>query len=553
MPFTSLTFSTVKHLNSPLFQRTHLGIDESDTLPPDEPKTWNSAQEQGEDSDEDSSEFSGEDSIAETGALSALSQAEINKDVAIQSTATIHVDQTNTKATEADSPAKVVFPTDSANSPLDTTNGVAGRPRLTLDTTDVTESDTASVPENIQDNGMTASPVAASENSDEKPEASDDKDEVTSEADSDLGNDDEPQFVPQTQTGHVYPRYEIAQAIYHLIKVEELWADDTSGVFLELEELFTDAVRFFDAVNPSFHAWKTFELSRPNTPMEGLDATLSTTPLHIAAANGLAELSRRLLNRQAAKQPGLAADAQEAQVQGLISTSEHANDESLLDSATDSSASGHDKAGYKTDINAQLSNGTTPLWWASIVPDNKRRYRVCKLILERGAIPGTEALRQPGGDLAAMEPPFHALLYNKATDLQTVKLFLDHNANVTEIDPYGYNAMHNFAWVGSDPAILDLLMEAGANINVRDDGGETPLHKLLSGQGENMPLALLKRFLFHKADITVEDKDNQQALYEVADGGSAEALKLILAHVPPPDINHKDADGWTALHIAAQW
>jgi ankyrin repeat protein len=472
--------------------------------------------------------------------------------VVIESSTTTYADQTNADAAEADFTAKVFTPTVPVNSPPAATTHNVDRPKLNLDTMDVTEDNPAFMADNIQDNGMTASPVAESDKSDDKPEVNDDKDEITSEADSDLAEDDEPQFVPQAQTGHVYPRYEIAQAMYHLTKVEELWADDKSGVSLELEELFTDVVRFFDATNPSFHAWRTFELSRPKTPMEGLDLTPHPTPLHIAAANGLVELSRRLLDRQEARLPLPTTNAQELEMESAI---ENANDESLQDTAPDSPVPSHDKVGPQTDINAQMANGTTPLWWASIVPDIKRRYIICKLLLEKGAIPGIEALRQADGDLAAMEPPFHALLYNKATDLQTVKLFLDHNASVTEIDPYGYNVMHDFAWEGSDPAILDLLMEAGADINVRDEGGETPLHKLLSSQGGNMPLALLERFLFHKADITVEDKDNQQALYEVAIGGSAEALKLILAHVPPPDINHKDVDGWTALHIAAvtQW
>ena len=204
-------------------------------------------------------------------------------------------------------------------------------------------------------------------------------------------------------------------------------------------------------------------------------------------------------------------------------------------------------------VNAQDSNGTTALWWACLVQNLEMRYRTCELLLKRGAFPGLDALRGNDGELMNMETPFHALLYNSATDIRMVKLFLNHGAKVTEIDPYGYNALHDFAWAGNDPAILDLLMEAGADINVRDEGGETPLHKLLNGRGENVPLDLLKRFLFYKADITVNDKYDQQPLYEVASGGSAEALKMILSHVPGPDIDHQETDGETALYAAARW
>jgi ankyrin repeat protein len=181
-----------------------------------------------------------------------------------------------------------------------------------------------------------------------------------------------------------------------------------------------------------------------------------------------------------------------------------------------------------------------------------RRYNICKLLLERGALPGIEALRGADGELVNQEPPFHSLLYNSATDARVVKLFLDCGAKATEVDPYGYNALHDFAWAGSDSAVLDMLIEAGANINVRDDGGETPLHKLLNGRGADTPLELLKRFLHHGADITVDDKYGQQALYEVAESGNIEALKVILSHVPAPEIDHKEIDDWTALHNAAR-
>jgi ankyrin repeat protein len=97
-----------------------------------------------------------------------------------------------------------------------------------------------------------------------------------------------------------------------------------------------------------------------------------------------------------------------------------------------------------------------------------------------------------------------------------------------------------------------MLIAAGASINIEDDSGERPLHKLLNSRGDNMPMDLLKRFLHHRADISANDKYGQQALFEVAEGGNAEALKLILDHDPKAEVDHQDDQGLTALHNAAQ-
>lgn len=99
--------------------------------------------------------------------------------------------------------------------------------------------------------------------------------------------------------------------------------------------------------------------------------------------------------------------------------------------------------------------------------------------------------------------------------------------------------------------ILDKLLLAGADIDIKDRIGETPLHKILGRPSEDLPISLLERFLYHKADIEAYDNDQQQPLYEIASGGSVEAMRLLLNHDPKPDIAHVDSEGRTALHNAA--
>ena len=332
--------------------------------------------------------------------------------------------------------------------------------------------------------------------------------------------------------------------------VEEQWADvDTKPA--EYVELYNDVLRFMDIKNSAFHAWRDYDLERPKSALVNQESNVLVTPLHIAAAYGLPDLCGRLLEQEAERKS--TSNGRVNELSANKQTTQGSESANEVIHATTQSVNSSFQVSAESAIHARDTNGTTPLFWACLVTNLDRRYQTCKLLLERGAHPGLEALRQDNGEFVDMETPFHALLYNNATDLQMVKLFLDHGAVATEIDPYGYNALHDFAWAGSDPAILDLLIEAGADINVRDTGGETPLHKLLNGRGEEVPITLLKRFLYHKADIAVDDKYEQQALYEVAQGGSAEAMKLILANDPAPDVNHREYGGWMALHSAARW
>jgi ankyrin repeat protein len=523
--------NVVKHLNSPLFQKIYLpniGAGPEVSVPGTRTASPEPSQKDDEETDADAdaapSSTNGEPESSGAHLLSATSPI---------ATGTDHA-ETNGLAVDHGPDEDLAANTDEIPEAQDINE--ESKPRLTLNTN-------AEEPMAAADANETGDEVVVLENgSDDSPEENkpkEDQDEVNSVADSDVEENDNRQFAPRSDNVYVYPRYEISQAMYHLQMVEEQWTAEDNRTE-EFELLFEDVVRFFHG--PGFAAWKEFEVSRPKAPLEGQAAATSLTALHITAANGLVELSRRLLDKQEA----------EAQANASVERADTTENGAPQDDTEPEFNMGGVADGANSDINARTVSGTTPLWWAASVSGAERRYNICKLLLERGALPGVDALRRADGELVNQEPPFHSLLYNSATEARVVRLFLDNGAKATETDPYGYNALHDFAWVGSDPEILDMLIEAGADINVKDDGGETPLHKLLNGRGTETPLDLLKRFLHHKADITVDDKYGQQALFEVAQSGSVEALKVILSHDPAPEIDHKEIDDWTALHNAAR-
>ncbi len=103
------------------------------------------------------------------------------------------------------------------------------------------------------------------------------------------------------------------------------------------------------------------------------------------------------------------------------------------------------------------------------------------------------------------------MLYD--ADFACVQELLRHGASCKLISQNGSNVMHYFAFYGSDPRILDLLLDNEedpsnrANINVEDDSGETPLHKLMSRT--NIPLELLKAFVKRGANLDAESKASE--------------------------------------------
>jgi ankyrin repeat protein len=246
-----------------------------------------------------------------------------------------------------------------------------------------------------------ASPSALEQHSKtEAEEPVDDMADVASTADSDIFENDSPSgFATRTESQYLFPRYEISQALYHLQMLEDEWPLEESKS-QGYEDLYKDVLKFFDPDSIAFQVWKVYEVNRPGAPLERQQAENQLTALHFAAASGLVELSRRLIDDKQA------------------------------------------------DVNGKAPDGTTPLCWSCRVPDNVRKYNICKLLLEKGALPGLDALRLPNGGLVSQETPFNSLMYTGATEARLVRLFLDHGVKVNEVDPWGYNVMHNFAWSG---------------------------------------------------------------------------------------------------------
>lgn len=140
--------------------------------------------------------------------------------------------------------------------------------------------------------------------------------------------------------------------------------------------------------------------------------------------------------------------------------------------------------------------GTTPLYWA-IRGDNKE---IIKLLLDKGAdinvitsegrlisqARSPEALQvllDKGVELNVAgdkRPPLHVAAYHG--NLELVRALLEHGAQPNVLNSWGATPLHEAARSEeANPEIAALLIKHGANVNAEDSGGGTPLHTAVGG------------------------------------------------------------------------
>jgi hypothetical protein len=96
---------------------------------------------------------------------------------------------------------------------------------------------------------------------------------------------------------------------------------------------------------------------------------------------------------------------------------------------------------------------------------------------------------------------------------------------------------------GDAPKVKELLSK-GANVNARDENGQTPLHwAAIHGRVD-----VARLLLEHGADVNARDENGQTPLRWAAIHGHVDVARLLLDHGADPSI--RDRDGRTPLDIA---
>jgi ankyrin repeat protein len=116
-------------------------------------------------------------------------------------------------------------------------------------------------------------------------------------------------------------------------------------------------------------------------------------------------------------------------------------------------------------------------------------------------------------------------------------------------DNYGWSALHFISYRLSKKEdllqneIVDFLIQSGANINLQNRNGFTPLHLAIKNSAQYTSQALID----NGADITLKDKNGQTPLMHAVRGGDISLIKNII--VLPQNLDAKDNNGWTAFHF----
>lgn len=148
--------------------------------------------------------------------------------------------------------------------------------------------------------------------------------------------------------------------------------------------------------------------------------------------------------------------------------------------------------------------------------------------------------------VASLAPPTTEINYSKV-----VEIFSDHGLSLEVLDYAQKTALHTAAQYGRIEYV-DALVAAGADLEAKDIGGASPLH----GAAQHSTAEILTKLINLGADVNARDRKGHNALHFAAadlwrhDHLVIEKIELLL------NKGHKLTDragetGYTALHMAA--
>jgi len=196
-------------------------------------------------------------------------------------------------------------------------------------------------------------------------------------------------------------------------------------------------------------------------------------------------------------------------------------------------------------VGARDNEDSTPLHVASRCGNAK----VARLLLEHGA---SIHVRNKEGQTP--QRPLLAMWSNKLLDddIDAVRIVLESGADVDSVDD-GHSALLHGASYSRSVKVARLLLDHGANINVRNGKGQTPLH-IASGRDADEiredSFDVISFLVERGADVHALDDNHLTPLHFASQRGNDKAARLLLGHgavVHALDGNHR-----TPLHLASE-
>ncbi|XP_018427337.1 PREDICTED: tankyrase-2 isoform X4 [Nanorana parkeri] len=236
----------------------------------------------------------------------------------------------------------------------------------------------------------------------------------------------------------------------------------------------------------------------------------------------------------------------------LLESARSGNEEKMMALLTPLNVNSHASDGRK--VSALDNLGQTCLHRAA----HCGQLQTCRILLNSGCDPavvslqgftalqmGNESVQQllQGLPLSNSDADCQLLESAKAGDLDTVKKLCNpQTVNCRDIEGRQSTPLH-FAAGYNRVAVVEYLLEHGADVHAKDKGGLVPLHNACSYGHYEVTELLVK----HGAVINVADLWKFTPLHEAAAKGKYEICKLLLQH--GADSTKKNRDGNTALDL----
>ena len=142
------------------------------------------------------------------------------------------------------------------------------------------------------------------------------------------------------------------------------------------------------------------------------------------------------------------------------------------------------------------------------------------------------------------EPPLSLQEAAAIGDVNAVRSLLENGTYVDNVeDPMRKTALTR-AVIGSHKDVVELLLSAGADVNISSENGNS----LLGNAVQNNNIDLVNLFLSAGADVNIKDGNGRTPLFVAVQNGNINIVKLLLD--AGADVNAKDRIGMTALILA---
>ena len=135
----------------------------------------------------------------------------------------------------------------------------------------------------------------------------------------------------------------------------------------------------------------------------------------------------------------------------------------------------------------------------------------------------------------------------KAGNVSLVRTLIEHKADITAKNNQGDMPVHIAADYDREEVIFALITEFGCDTNIADSNGSTLLHYACKAGN----VSLVQTLIEHKADITVKNNRGDMPVHIAADYDREEVILALITEFGC-DTNIAGSNGWTLLHYACK-